>query len=45
MKHLNENDQTVRTASGFQEFTKNGKTSICENTTKNKKIFLRKKKE
>lgn len=34
----------IRTVSGFQEFTKNGKNSICE-TTKNikRKIFLRKK--
>lgn len=34
----------VRTASGFQEFTKNGKSSICETTDKIKhKVYLRKK--
>lgn len=46
MKRLNENDQSVRTVSGFQEFTKNGKESICEeDKLKTKKIFLRKKKD
>ena len=34
----------VRTVSGFQEFTKNGKNSICETDKKiGKRVFLRKK--
>lgn len=38
-------DSSTRNVSGFQEFTKNGKSSICETTDKPRiKVFLRKKK-
>lgn len=36
-------ESQVRTSSGFQEFTHNGKESLCEETDKvNTKVFLRK---